>query len=97
MGRLRAESLNLVDAELSVRITPDGYVTVSSGDNARPLATGVASKKEAGIPATISPPGDAIRNGFPLLLLLRLLPLQPPAVVPATPDNSQGGLLAGLD
>jgi hypothetical protein len=42
MGRLRAESLNLVDAELAVRITPDGYVTVSTGDNARPLATGVA-------------------------------------------------------
>ena len=31
MGRLRAESLNLVDAELSVRITPDGQVTVSTG------------------------------------------------------------------
>jgi hypothetical protein len=29
MGRLRAESLNLVDAELAVRITPDGQVTVS--------------------------------------------------------------------
>src|SRR5579863_10036831 len=52
MGRLRAESLNLVDAELSVRITPDGYVTVSTGDNARPLATGVASKREAGLPPT---------------------------------------------
>jgi len=38
-GRLRAESLNLVDATLAVRITPDGYVTVSTGDNARPLAT----------------------------------------------------------
>ena len=35
MGRLRAESLNLVDAELAVRITPDGYVTVSAGDNAQ--------------------------------------------------------------
>jgi len=39
MGRLRAESLNLVDAELAVRITPDGSVTVSAGDNARPQAT----------------------------------------------------------
>src|SRR4030088_948352 len=47
MGRVRAESLNLVDAELAVRITPDGYVTVSTGDNARPLATGGASKKAA--------------------------------------------------
>jgi hypothetical protein len=48
MGRLRAESLNLVDAELAVRITPDGNVTVSTGDTAKPLATGVASKRQAG-------------------------------------------------
>ena len=48
MGRLRAESLNLVDATLAVRITPDGYVTVSTGDNARPLATGVTSKRQLG-------------------------------------------------
>src|SRR5881392_3424351 len=53
-GRLRAESLNLVDAELAVRITPDGQVTVSTGDNARPLATGVA--KRAVAPAL--PPGQ---------------------------------------
>ena len=52
MGRLRAESLNLVDAELAVRITPDGHVTVSAGDTAKPLATGVASKKEAGLAPT---------------------------------------------
>ena len=36
MGRLRAESLNLVDAELAVRITPDGQVSVSAGDTAKP-------------------------------------------------------------
>src|SRR4030088_3406093 len=52
MGRLQAESLNLVDAELAVRITPDGEVTVSAGDTAKPLATGVASKREAGIAPT---------------------------------------------
>src|ERR1700694_2379341 len=52
MGRLRAESLNLVDAELAVRITPDGYVTFAAGDNSKPLATGVASKKQAGIAPT---------------------------------------------
>ena len=52
MGRLRAESLNLVDAELAVRITPDGHVTVSAGDTAKPLATGVASKRDAGLPPT---------------------------------------------
>src|SRR4051812_14604715 len=47
MGRLRAETLNLVDAELAVRITPDGQVTVSTGDTARPLATGVASARRS--------------------------------------------------
>src|SRR5450759_972093 len=86
MGRLRAESLNLVDAELAVRITPDGYVTVSAGDNSKPLATGVASKRQAGIAPT-----------FP-----RQLPGAPPpgTASPSTataPDNAQNGLLAGLD
>lgn len=38
-GRLRAESLNLVGAELSVRLAADGRVTVSAGANARPIAT----------------------------------------------------------
>src|SRR3984957_3118044 len=86
MGRLRAESLNLVDAELSVRITPDGYVTVSTGDNARPLATGVASKKEAGLPPTF--PRPVTPNG----------PAPPSPEQPAaSADGAQGGLLAGLD
>src|SRR3978361_816270 len=52
MGRLRAESLNLVDAELAVRIPPDGQVSVSAGDTAKPLATGVTSKRDAGIAPT---------------------------------------------
>jgi hypothetical protein len=94
MGRLRAESLNLVDAELAVRITPDGTVTVSAGDTAKPLATGVASKKEAGIAPT-----------FPRQVVVPPLPgaAVPPSsgtlsVPPATiPDNAQSGLLAGLD
>ncbi len=86
MGRLRAESLNLVDAELSVRITPDGYVTVSTGDNARPLATGVASKKEAGLPPTFPRPATP---GAPL----PPSPDQPAA----SADSTQAGLLAGLD
>jgi Protein of unknown function/AsmA-like C-terminal region len=55
MGQLRAESLNLVDAELAIRITPDGQVTVSTGDTMRPLATGVASSPR---PATNISPGQ---------------------------------------
>jgi Protein of unknown function len=95
MGSLRAESLNLVDAELAVRITPDGYVTVSTGDTAKPLATGVASKRLA----AGAPPESATS-----------VPLTPSAPAPAAPDAqsqsgtpasaanpSTGGLLAGLD
>ncbi|KRR17492.1 DUF3971 domain-containing protein [Bradyrhizobium retamae] len=81
MGRLRAESLNLVDAELSVRITPDGQVTVSAGDTAKPLATGVASKRDAGMPPT-----------FP-----RQPPAPPQGAAATAPDTTQNGLLAGLD
>src|SRR5450631_138789 len=87
MGQLRAESLNLVDAELAVRITPDGYVTVSAGDTAKPLATGVTSKKEAGIPATFPRQIPGAPSGA-------AAPSSPaPAVGPDTPS----GLLAGLD
>src|SRR6266403_496558 len=95
MGQLRAESLNLVDAELAVRITPDGYVPVSTGDTERPLATGVASKRQAGgapplaqgtaampAPAAPPPPGAA-----------------PSGTAPTAPGgrDTTSGLLAGLD
>src|SRR5258706_5513525 len=88
MGRLRAESLNLVDAELAVRITPDGYVTVSTGDNAKPLATGVTSKKEAGIAATFPRQIPGAPSGA-------VSPSSPAAA--AGPDSTPSGLLAGLD
>jgi hypothetical protein len=91
MGRLRAESLNLVDAELSVRITPDGNVTVSTGDNARPLATGVASKKAAGLPPTFPRQVPASGPASASSPAAQSLP------TPATPDSTQSGLLAGLD
>src|SRR6266480_4639847 len=95
MGQLRAESLNLVDAELAVRITPDGYVTVSTGDTERPLATGVASKRQAGgmpplaqgtaaMPAPGAPPSPgAAQSG----------------TAPTAPGSrdTTSGLLAGLD
>jgi hypothetical protein len=95
MGQLRAESLNLVDAELAVRITPDGYVTVSTGDNARPLATGVASKRApGGTPLPTGPPAAAIP----------LSPVSPPSAAPpnaaamgAARADTTSGLLAGLD
>ena len=93
MGRLRAESLNLVDAELAVRITPDGYVTVSAGDNAKPLATGVASKKQAGIAPTF----PRQTPGTPPAVAAPSSPAAPSAPAASTPDTTQSGLLAGLD
>jgi len=97
IGRLRAESLNLVGAELAIRITPDGYVTVSTGDNARPLATGV-TKKALGAPP--SSPGQSTAPVAPPA------PAAPPSsssaqprATAAAPDNRDtvSGLLAGLD
>jgi hypothetical protein len=87
MGRLRAESLNLVDAELSVRITPDGYVTVSTGDTTKPLATGVASKRAAAAAASGSAAPAAVAVPIPPI---------PPATPGAT-NSTTSGLLAGLD
>src|SRR5882757_7223728 len=91
MGRLRAESLNLVDAELAVRITPDGYVTVSTGDTARPLATGVASKRQPGR----TPPGQSAAA----MPASPVCPSSPGAQSRTVPDNrdTTNGLLAGLD
>jgi hypothetical protein len=39
LGRLRAQSLNLVGAEMSVRIETDGRLTVFAGADNRPIAT----------------------------------------------------------
>ncbi|MGE5159629.1 MAG: DUF3971 domain-containing protein [Gemmatimonas sp.] len=90
-GRLRAESLNLVDAVLAVRITPDGYVTVSAGDTAKPLATGIAARPK---------PSPAIPQQPPAPALLPQAAAPAPtssASVPAAPSGGNSGLLAGLD
>lgn len=87
MGRLRAETLRLVGAELAVRITPDGRVIVSTGQSNSPLATGKVPVKPA-LRTTSGPPS---------------LPFQAspaPSSVPASPavaSNGTGGLLAALD
>jgi hypothetical protein len=102
MGQLRAESLNLVDATLSVRVTPDGYVTVSTGDNARPLATGVTSKRQLG---AMPPPGQTSQpqNSQSQTSQSQTSQSQASAPVAAAPPSAvappsaTSGLLAGLD
>jgi hypothetical protein len=92
MGRLRAESLNLVDAELSVRITPDGQVTVSTGDNSRPLATGVASKRQLAGPPSDSTQSSTVQPATPGV---GAQPNQAKAL--PGKNDAVSGLLAGLD
>lgn len=95
MGQLRAESLNLVDATLAVRITPDGYVTVSTGDNARPIATGVTSNRRLGTPFSLptdQPPAPAPQAG-----VSTPQPSVQPTAAPADGRAAPSGLLAGLD
>lgn len=91
MGRLRAESLKLVDAVLAVRITPDGEVTVSTGDNARPIAAGTA--KPVGPPASNSgSPTSSDQSAGP-----SLTPSDAPVAAPGANSAGSNGLLAGLD
>ncbi len=68
MGQLRAESLNLVDAELAVRITPDGYVTGS-----RRMAT---LRFPRGTPRARSRPALPRRDNRRECRLLRVNPRQ---------------------
>ncbi len=95
MGQLRAESLNLVDAELAVRITPDGYVTVSTGDTERPLATGVASKRQAGGTPPLAQ-GTAAMPPPAAPPLPGAAPSGAASTAPGSRDTTSG-LLAGLD
>ena len=54
-GHVRAQSLNLVGAEMAVRIEADGRVTVFAGADKRPIATG----KPTLTPARPDQPADA--------------------------------------
>lgn len=87
MGRLRAETLRLVGAELAVRITPDGRVIVSTGQSNSPLATGKVPVKPE--PQAVSAPPPLPFQASPA-----------PPTVPATSaaaSNGTGGLLAALE
>ncbi|MGJ4881623.1 DUF3971 domain-containing protein [Bradyrhizobium sp. HKCCYLRH3059] len=96
MGQLRAESLKLVDAELAIRITPDGTVTVSTGETTKPLATGVASKRDAGLPPTFPRPGQAAPPPNAPGPQAGSQPA-PPAMSTVSATAAPNGLLAGLD
>ena len=64
-GNVRAESLNLVGAEMSVRIETDGRVTVFAGANKRPIATATAKlpPPQLGQPAGAPLQPEPVREG----------------------------------
>src|SRR6185312_1620996 len=69
-GQLRAQSLNLVGAEMAVRIETDGSVTVFAGADKRPIATAAPTalppapaRPQNKTAAPAMPPG-AVRTGF---------------------------------
>ena len=84
LGRLRAESLSLVDAELSVLIEHDGRVSVSTGANARPLVTATPADL-ASAPAAVLSAASA-QGSRP----------NAPAAAPAAPSSGMDTLLAAL-
>jgi len=95
MGRMRAESLSLVDVALAVRITPDGQVTVSTGNNERPIATGVASPR---VPGSWLGPAKQPELTFPRQPQPPVVQVQPvPGPAPAAQRDAPLGILAGLD
>src|SRR5512146_965013 len=64
-GNIRAESLNLVGAEMSIRIETDGRVTVFAGANKRPIATALTNLPPSpprDQPAGVAPP-EPVRAG----------------------------------
>jgi hypothetical protein len=65
-GHMRAESLNLVGAEMAVRIEQDGNVTIFAGPNKHPIATATAPLATPRVvgnaalaPSAATPPGAA--------------------------------------
>jgi hypothetical protein len=83
LGRMRAERLSLVGAEMSVRIEPGGNVTVFAGADKRPIASALADS-----PAVQTAP--AVPGGPPSAT---------PSAVPATKNGVENlaALLGWID
>jgi hypothetical protein len=69
-GRIRAERLSLVGAEMAIRVEPDSTVTVFAGGDRRPIVTAAAS----GTPAIT---GSVLETSAPPTAKLAPLPAAP--------------------
>jgi len=66
-GRVRAERLSLVGAEMQVRIEPDSKVTIFAGANKRPFVT--ASAVQTPVPARLTLPSSSSGRTAPAPVL----------------------------
>ena len=85
-GRIRAERLSLVGAEMAVRIESDSEVTVFAGSNKRPLVTASAVSGSAVPPLMVGPSKPGQRFA-PAASAVPAVPL-----APAAPASARGGI-----
>ena len=85
LGRIRAERLSLVGAEMGVRIEPDGEVTVFAGSNKRPLVTASAVPASVVAPR-MGPPSKPEQRGAPTASAA------PAAALAPTPAGARSGI-----
>ncbi len=93
-GRMRAESLNLVGAEIAVRIERNGEVTVFAGANKHPIATATVPVTAAGALTTTNA-GRQDKAAAPTAS--SATPSQTRAVSPHAASESVAALLAWID
>jgi hypothetical protein len=98
-GHMRAESLNLVGAELAVRIEQDGNVTVfASGADKRPIATATTPVSvAAAVNANRTTSNNYASAPLAPVPAARLSATRPPMALPRPPTDSIAALLAWLD
>src|SRR5271154_813809 len=93
-GHMRAESLNLVGAELAVRIEPDGNVTVfASGADKHPIATATAPGSLIGRPEINQAKSAQDRPAAGVVAPA----VSSAAALPRPPSDSIAALLTWLD
>src|SRR2546421_3933885 len=86
LGRIRAERLSLVGAEMAVRIESDSEVTVFAGSNKRPLVTASVISPSA-IPPLMGPPSKREQRPAPAASAAPAAP-----VAPAAPASARSGI-----
>jgi hypothetical protein len=84
-GRIRAERLSLVGAEMAVRIEPDSKVTVFAGSNKRPFVTASAASTPVITGATRSLAKVERAAAMPVVA-------PAPAIAPAAAPTARGGV-----